>query len=452
MLKKNDIIPLEITTLSNDGNGIGRYNDMVVFLPYSCPGDKLNVKITKVKSDYAYGIINKIVVASTDRIESDCRSFGRCGGCSFRHISYPAELSFKRQYVNETLKRIGKIDCLISSVTASSENHYRNKLQLPVFSHEGRLETGFYAKRSHRIIHFSDYCLLDSPRMHEIAVYCCSLLTNYRLSSYDETTGKGLVRHIIIRQSHSTTRIMLILVLNGDGFAQQSEFVERITEEFLDIETIVINSNTSNTNVILGDNMKTIYGNGYLFDSILDITLRLSPSSFLQINHDICEQLYQKVAEYVSPHKEMVLLDLFCGIGSIGLTLAKQIKKVIGIEANDKAVSDASFNARYNEITNATYIAADVKMISSIEAISAQPIDVVVVDPPRKGCGQQTIEAIIDISPRKIVYVSCNPATLGTDCLRLNQMGYELRDISLFDMFPRTPHTETVVLLERTNN
>ena len=448
MIKKNDLYTLTIESVSNEGNGIGHLEGMVVFVPYTAVGDIVKVKIIKIKKDYLYARVEGIIVASKTRIKTDCPSYGQCGGCNFRHITYEEELRLKQEYVTSVLKRIGNIVCEVKPIVASPyDNHYRNKVQLPVFNNDDSLSTGFFAKRSHRVVPFMDYCLIDPQSIHEIAYYCCQLLSQFGIDSYNEIDRSGLLRHIVIRQSSQDDRIMLILVLNGKGFKHEDIFCDKLTEEYKSIESIIINENSKNTNVILGSNFRTIYGSGYLRDSISGIKLRISPNSFLQINHDVCEKLYEKIREYINADKETILLDLFCGIGSIGLALARDVKEVIGVEINAMAIEDARYNASLNGITNVSFICQDAKEATEGLIVENTKIDVVVVDPPRKGCDQNTLKSIVTIAPNRIIMVSCNPATLARDVSILRESGYQIEEVSILDMFPRTVHTESVALL-----
>ena len=452
MLNKNDIITLRIDSVSNDGNGVGRSENMVIFVPCAAPGDLLEVRIIKQKKDYAFGRIEAVIEAASCRTDAACSSFGRCGGCSFRHITYPAELEIKHDYVTGTLRRIGGIDCDIDPVIPSIPDiRYRNKVQLPVFSTDGVLSTGFYAKRSHRIVPFDDGCLQDPPIMHEIASYTSTLLTGYGVTAYDEVTQRGLLRHLILRQSSLDSSIMLILVLNGNRFEGEEGFAEAITRKYPCIESIVVNTNRENTNVIAGRSNRVIYGQGYLSDLLAGISLRISPNSFLQINHYIAQKLYAKVKEYLEPDRNMTVLDLYCGIGSIGLSVAADVNRVIGVEINKAAVADALFNAALNGLSNTEYIAGDAENELKKIIDRGTVVDTVIVDPPRKGCDAAVIDSITALDPKKIIMVSCDPATLARDLLYLQKKGYVSAGITVFDMFPRTVHTESAALMIKKN-
>ena len=452
MLLKNQTIQLQIETVSLDGNGIGRYNDMVVFVPYSAAGDLLIVKIVKIKKSYAFGIIVDILFPSPSRISNTgCSSFKKCGGCTFRHIKYEEELRLKRNYLIDCLKRIGKTECEVLSIIPSpKENNYRNKTQLPVVSVNNSLQVGFYAQRSHRIIPFENGCCLQSEGMDFIADSCCELLDENNISAYDETSNTGTIRHIVIRKSSLDGSMMLGLVVNGSQIEHEQEFCKRITDRCPMVNTIVINENTKNSNVILGDKTRAIYKDGYIVDSLSGILFRLSLDSFFQINNGSAELLYKVIAEYANAEKNETLIDMYCGVGSIGLFMAKNYKNIIGIEINKNAVLDAVYNAALNNISNATFINADVKKACENLSLAGIHADTVVIDPPRKGCDPKTLNSIVNLSPNKIIVVSCNPATLARDLLFLNENGYLTEKVTPVDMFPRTSHVESVALVTKT--
>lgn len=446
-MQKNDEIILDITDVTNEGSGVGRYNGMAVFVPLTAIGDSVKVKLLKVKKNYAFGKVLEILTPSRDRITPDCPVFNRCGGCVFRHISYEAELRIKENKVYEAIKRIGGIDLAPQPIIFNeSFNHYRNKAQLPV-AIGGK--AGFYAFHSHRIIPI-DSCKLQPTEFKSIITVCENWIAENNLSIYNEESGKGLIRHIYLRKAEKTNEIMVVLVINGDSLP----FYENLVSSFNallgnSLKSVQININKANTNVILGDECKVIYGKPHITDILCDIKVRLSPLSFYQVNRSMAERLYKKAAEYADLDGKN-LLDLYCGAGTIGLSMANTAKSVIGVEIIPEAIKDAEYNAQINGIGNARFICGDAaeaaKMLSK-EKIKA---DVVIVDPPRKGCSEELIKTIANsFSPERVVYVSCDPATLARDIKIFDELGYHLKEYTPCDLFPRTSHVETVALLSR---
>lgn len=440
-MKKNDIIKLDIDAMSSLGSGIGRYEGLAVFVPLSAVGDSLSVKVLKVKSNCAFGKIEEILTPSATRCEPDCAVFSKCGGCVYRHISYEEELKFKEKSVEDAVKRIGKVDLDAQPIVFGKENGYRNKAQYPVAQNGS---VGFFANHSHRIIPNST-CALQPDVFSKI----CEIFTFWMSTSgntvYSEETGKGLVRHLYIRRAEVTGEIMVCLVINGDKVNAAKRLVEDLREELGDaLKSVVLNINKSKTNVILSDKCQNLYGDGYIYDILCGVKVRLNPLSFYQVNHDMAEKLYNKAAQYAECEGKTVL-DLYCGAGTIGLSMAKSAKKIIGAEIIPEAVEDAKFNAANNNITNAEFICADAKDAARQLADKKLKPDVVIVDPPRKGCSEELLHTISnDFSPERLVYVSCDPATLARDISILTGLGYELVEYTPFDLFPRTSHCETV--------
>lgn len=444
-MKKNDIIKLDIDAMSSLGSGIGRYEGLAVFVPLSAVGDELRVKILKVKSNCAFGKIEEILVPSKVRCESDCVVFLKCGGCVYRHISYEEELKIKKQSVEDAIKRIGKVDLAAQPIVSNGKSYgYRNKAQYPV-AENGNL--GFFANHSHRIIE-NDFCPLQPKEFSDI----CEIFKNWVKSSnnsvYSEETGRGLLRHLYIRKGEITGDIMICLVINGNFINSPETLIEAIKARFGEsFKTLVLNINKEKTNVILSDKCVNLYGDGYIYDILCGVKVRLNPLSFYQVNHDMAELLYNKAADYADV-KDKTVLDLYCGAGTIGLSMAKDAKKIIGVEIIPEAVEDAEFNAVNNKITNARFICSDASDAAKTLAKEKIKPDVIVVDPPRKGCSEALLNTIAkDFSPDRLVYVSCDPATLARDINVLNGLGYALKEYTPFDLFPRTSHVETVALL-----
>ena len=450
VIKKNDDIFLAVTALTSQGSGLGRYKDMAVFVEGTAPGDEIEAHIIKVKSSYAVGKIKKIIKPAPCRVESDCAYDSRCGGCAYRHISYETELEIKRQSVEDALRRIGGLDIGVEEILSiDTPEHYRNKAQIPVgISEEGELLTGFYSKRTHRIINSTD-CCLQRKDFHALLTAVRQYILENPVTIYDEGTGKGLLRHIYLRQARATGETMVCLVINGDTVPRKERLIEKLLETELNIKSVVLNINKKDTNVVLGDECITIYGSDYIEDILCGLRFRISPLSFYQVNPEGTELLYGKAKEYAALTGEETLLDLYCGTGTIGLTMADKVKKLIGVEIIPQAIENAKENARLNGIENARFVCDDATgMAKTLYDEGIRP-DVVILDPPRKGCTAEVIETVAKMSPDRVVYVSCDPATLARDLAVFERLGYETVKATAVDMFPRTTHVETVCLLSR---
>ncbi len=447
-LVKNQIIDIRISDMSTDGNGIGKYENIAIFTPQTAIGDFVRVKILKVKKSYAYAKVEKILEPSACRITPDCDVFSKCGGCVFRHISYCSECQIKQERVKQVLCRIGKQDSpnIMPIISAVNTNEYRNKAQLPI-AQSG--EAGFFAVHSHRVIPIFD-CKIQPQIFNKISSAFSEWIKSHHISVYDETLHKGMVRHLYLRIAKKTNELMVVIVTNGYNLEHTDALIQTLKDILPDTKfTLVQNINTADTNVILSDKCKTIYGNGYITDILCDVKFRISPLSFYQVNRDMAEILYKKAQEYANP-KDCTVLDLYCGAGTIGLSMASKAKKIIGVEIIPDAVIDAEYNAKINNITNAEFICADAaKAAIKLTEQNVKP-DVVIIDPPRKGCSEELLNTIAnDFNPKRLVYVSCDPATLARDIKILNDLGFMLIEATPVDLFPRTAHVETVALLRR---
>ncbi len=454
-LEKNQEFEIEIEDYGNDGEGIGHYEGMAVFVKDAAKGDRALVRITKVKKSYAYAHLVKVLEPSEDRSEPPCPHAKVCGGCSLMHIGYDRQLAWKQEKVAQALKRIGGIEDpmgIMEPIVACDGGglHYRNKAQFPVgCDRDGNIIIGFYAGHSHRIVD-TDSCLLQPERFDEIIGACRAFFVEHRIKPYDEEKGSGLVRHIVIREGRSTGQIMVTFVLNGDGFGEHEQALVHEMRKISGIRSIIINTNKKMTNRILGFTNRVLWGNDVIEDTIGDIRFAIGPMSFYQVNPSQTKRMYEKALEYAALSGGETVWDLYCGIGTISLFLAKQAGKVFGVEIIEEAIEDARRNAKLNGITNAEFYAGRSEDIlpekHKKEGVSA---DVIVVDPPRKGCDASLLETILSIAPKRVVYVSCDPTTLARDVAILTKGGYVLQKACVFDNFSQSTHVETVVCLDK---
>ncbi|MCL2487986.1 MAG: 23S rRNA (uracil(1939)-C(5))-methyltransferase RlmD [Oscillospiraceae bacterium] len=481
-LVKNQQIPLTVTGMSAEGAGIGRIGDhrflcgenndpenfiacdntvsgMVVFVPGTAVGDRISCHILRVEKSHAYGKIAELLEPSADRLPDEaigCDVFGKCGGCVFRHVTYEAELRYKQQRVADALTRIGGLDVsgLIQPIVGSSQaDGYRNKAMYPVRAGKYRLMAGFFAPNSHRLIE-QHHCALQPPEFGDIVGAIVKWGKLAGVTGYDEETQTGLLRHIYLRRASTGGDgkyggIMVCLVCTSGKLPQTKLLIELLTARVPAVCSVRVNINRADTNVVLGDSGFLLWGEEALTDELCGLRFRLSPDSFYQVNHGQAERLYRLTGEAAQLKKTDTLLDLYCGTGTIGLSLAGQVKRLIGVESVPAAVEDARKNAVNNNIDNARFICADAaEAAKQLPAEGIRP-DVVIVDPPRKGCSPETLEAVAAMAPRRLVYVSCNPATLARDVALIRPHGYTVIQVTPVDMFPRTAHVECVAGLQR---
>ena len=449
MLEKNKEYIVDILDNGFEGEGIAKIDGFTIFIPNAIKGEKIRILIVKVLSSYAYGKILEIIEKSEYRIKEDCNTYKRCGGCNLRHIEYKETLRMKQNavqnLVNKTLKE--KIE-VKPTLGMDTPYFYRNKLQYPVGMNKlGEPIVGVFANRSHEIIPI-ETCNIQDEESTKIAKYIAMLIKKYKLTVYDENSGKGLFRHIVIKKGFKTNEIMVVLVINSEVIPSANEIVEELVSKFSNIKTVVINVNMKNTNVILGTENKVIYGNGYIEDILGDFKFKISPLSFYQVNPVQAERLYNIALENTGITKNDIVFDLYCGIGTISIFASKYAKKVYGIEIVKQAIEDANENAKINNVKNTHFIAGDTENLLTdlIENKKIIP-DVVIVDPPRRGLDETTINNILKIHPKRVTYISCNPATLVRD-LALLEEKYKVQIIQPVDMFPWTSHCEVVAILE----
>lgn len=446
-MKKNDIIELQITDVTNEGNGVGRHDAMAVFVPFTAPGDIIDCRIAKMQSSYAFGIIEGIKSASPQRVENDCAAFPMCGGCSLRHMSYESECAVKQKWVADNMRRIGKTGAEILPIIPSpSSVRYRNKAIYPISIKDGRPVAGFYGKRSHRVIPHED-CLLQPELFSSILSAVLSFIERNNISVYDEESHKGLVRSLFLRIGEETGEVMLCLVINGSVMPKSADFTDEMIKLFPQIKTVLLNENTRITNVVLGYKNRILFGGGTISDKLCGLNYTLSPQSFYQVNHSATELLYGEVGKLCDLKGDETVIDLYCGVGTIGLSLSAMAKRVIGVEIVPEAVKNARDNASANGITNAEFIEGDAAVAAKMLAEQDIKPDVVIVDPPRKGLEPELIDTIVKMGARRVVMVSCNSATAARDIQLFEKLGYEAVSVRPVDMFPRSAHVESVILL-----
>ena len=449
-LKKNDIRESEIIDYTVEGSGVCRIDGRAVFVPNTAVGDRLRVRILKATKKAVYGKAEEILVPSDDRITPDCDVFMKCGGCCFRHISYASELEFKQKRVYDALTRIGGIDgSLIQKIKGSdSAEHYRNKAQLPVTrDRDGRIRVGFFAAASHRVIPL-DRCMLHAEPFDRAIEIFLNWANKYNIEPYDEKTHSGVLRHLYLRFAEKTGELMVCVIINAKNLPYSNELVEMM-RKLPELKTVVLNINTEKTNVITGKKCIDLYGDGYITDELCGLRFRISPLSFYQVNRTQAERLYGIARELADLKENETLLDLYCGTGTIGLSMAKNAKHLIGAEIIEQAVKDARINAGANGIENAEFICADSGKAAQMLRDRNEKPDCIIVDPPRKGCSEEVIRTIADMGPTRVVYVSCDPATLARDIKLFAETGYKVQTAVPVDMFPRTAHVETVCLLSK---
>ncbi len=459
-LAKNQLVELTIIGVTGEGSGVARYVDadapatgFVVFVPYTAVGDTILCRIVKVQKTHAFGRIEELVIPSPDRCAStDCAVFGRCGGCVWRHVTYAAECRYKWQWVKDTLARVGGLTIEpLPLVASESAAHYRNKAQFPVAAGEDGPLMGFFAPRSHRIVACRD-CALQPTGFAAVLDAVDAWMRQYGVPAYDEATHKGLVRHVYIRQGAVSGQMMVCLVCTSGRIPAVPALIACVRAAAPTLTSLVVNINPSRTNVILGDGGYTLWGENSIEDTLCGLRFRLSPHSFYQVNHAQTERLYALVAEAAGLTGAETLLDLYCGTGTIGLSMASRAGQVIGVEVVPAAVEDARRNAQVNGITNARFICADAAEAAKQLADEGVPPDVVVLDPPRKGCDVALIDTVAQMNPSRVVYVSCDPATLARDLRLFAERGYMAESVQPVDMFPRTAHCECACLLKKQIN
>ncbi|MCI8344690.1 MAG: 23S rRNA (uracil(1939)-C(5))-methyltransferase RlmD [Clostridia bacterium] len=447
-IKKNEEYIVDIIDNGMEGEGIAKIDDLVIFIPGAIKKEKIKILIVKVLKTHAYGKIIEIIKKSPYRVEEDCTTYKRCGGCKLRHIDYEETLNIKQQNVQNLVNKAFKGNQIKVQKTIGMGNpyHYRNKAQYPVgVDKDGKAQIGVFAERSHKIIPMQK-CFIQNEIAEKIAFAVYKFINQKGIEAYNEKEQKGILRHIIIKVGIRTHEVMCILVVNNKKIPYESQLVDMLAKEY-NVKTIVKNINDKNTNVILGNQNIILHGDGYIYDILGDYTFKISPMSFYQVNPVQAEVLYNIAIEMAKLNKEDILFDLYCGIGTIGIFSAQYVKKVYGIEIVEDAIKDAKENAKINNIENIHFYAGDVERIFSnfIEKKQVYP-DVIIVDPPRRGLDENTISNILAVQPKKVVYISCNPSTMVRD-MKLLEESYSVKEIQPVDMFPFTSHVECCSVL-----
>ncbi len=456
-LQKNDELNIEIDDIGTEGEGIAHLNGYALFIKDTLPGDYIRAKIIKTKKSYGYARMIEIIKPSTDRVEPKCPVARTCGGCQIQHLSYKKQLAFKQNKIKNCLTRIGKfpesqIDAIMEPVMGMEEPYYyRNKAQFPIGKDKnGNLVAGFYVSRTHSIIHMPG-CMIQAKVNEQILEVILDFMKKYNVEPYNEVAHKGLVRHVLTRVGYVTGELMVCLVINGTTLPHADKLIAELVK-IEGMKSISININKERTNVILGNKVKTLWGEDYIVDYIDDVKYQISPLSFYQVNPIQTKKLYETALSFAGLTGNEVVWDLYCGIGTISLFLAKQAKMVYGVEIVPEAIDDANQNKKLNGISNVEFFtgaAEEILPVKYKESNGAMTADVIVVDPPRKGCEQTLLDTILNMVPKKVVYVSCDPATLARDLKILCEGGYELKKVRGCDMFGHSGHVETVCLLSR---
>lgn len=448
-MNKNERIIVTIEDLTHDGNGVAKVEGYPLFVSGALPQERVQIHVLKTLKKYGFAKVVEIIEPSPQRVEAPCEYFKQCGGCQLQHLSYEGQLAWKRSMVENVMKRIGKIDVPVHAVKGMSEPwHYRNKAQIPFAAQNGELVAGFYRPQSHDIVDMNA-CLIQSNEADSVLNTLKQQLQKLGISAYNEQTGRGLLRHIVVRNGKATNEAMVVLVTNERKLPQQAQIIASIQQAIPNVASIVQNINTKKTNVIFGNETLTLWGKDTIEDSIGDVRFSISARSFYQVNPTQTEVLYKQALDYAQLTGTENVIDAYCGIGSISLFLAQQAKLVMGVEIVPQAIEDAKENAKLNGITNAIFEAGAAEDVIPRWYKEGKQADVLVVDPPRKGCDDKLLQTILQQKPQRIVYVSCNPATLARDLRTLEDGDYKTIEVQPVDMFPHSTHVECVALLQR---
>ena len=447
MLKENGVYTVVIEDLTHQGEGVGKVEGFPLFIPGTVPGDTVKVQVRKLRKNFGLAELLQILEPSPDRVNAVCEHHNLCGGCQTLTLRYDVQLAFKEKQVKDALKRIGKIDTEVKPVLGMENPlRYRNKAQFPVgYSHEN-LSIGFYQRGTHEIVDMED-CSIQHPFNKEVIRVLKSYAEESNVSIYDEKTGKGLLRHLVTKIGFQSGEQMIILVINGHRLPEEALLIHKMTQEFPKLKSLVLNKNQRKTNVIMGPENRILHGQDHIVDTLCGLEFQISPHAFFQVNPVQTEVLYNQVLQLADLQGHETVFDVYCGIGTISLLLARKAGNVIGIENVEAAVQDARINAKRNSITNLEFHAANAEAIMPELASRNHMPEIIVVDPPRKGCDEKVLEAMASLNPSKIIYVSCNPATLARDLNYLESKGYQTMTVQPVDLFANTIHVESIALV-----
>lgn len=447
-VSKNEYYTKTVTDYTHEGMGVIKVDYYPIFVPDVLMGEEVEIKVIKANKKFGFGKLVNVIEPAKNRIEPPCPYYFQCGGCQIQTLDYAEQLSFKKGTMDKSINRMAKLDRPVNdTIGMETGMYYRNKSQIPVKFNDGKVEMGFYKPRSHDIVDI-DHCLIQKQIHNDLMVFIKELLNKEKVSVYDEAMHQGLLRHVIIRSNNDDSEVQVVFVTNGKKNIF-GDINKAIIETFPMVTSILQNINPEKTNVIFGSKTNNLYGNEYITDTLLGRKFRIKAKSFYQVNHEQTEKLYRKALEAADLKGDETIIDTYCGIGTIGLCASDQAEKIIGIEVVGSAVEDAKENARLNGVENAEYhLGKSEEVMKKLVSKGVKP-DVVFVDPPRKGCHPEFLEALVEVKPQKIIYVSCNPSTLQRDLKYLNEQGYDVSPVTPVDMFPQTNHVEGVVALER---
>lgn len=449
IVNKNDRLNVFVEDLTHDGSGVAKIDGYPLFIPGALPGEEVEIQVGKTLKNYGFARLLNVIKESPDRVKPPCHVFPECGGCQLQHLSYEGQLKQKQKTVRDVIDRIGKLPHVPVHPVKGMENpwRYRNKSQIPFSERDGKVVSGFYKSRTHHIVD-TDVCIIQSEEADEIMSTLKHEMHAIGIEAYDERTNRGMLRHLIVRKGRATGELMVVLVTRKKKFPQKDAAIELIKKVAPDVTSIMQNVNSQNTNVIFGDETILLYGKPVIVDSIAGVDFEISARSFYQVNPEQTEVLYGQALEYAQLTGDESVIDAYCGIGTISLFLAQKTKEVYGVEIVPQAIEDAKRNAELNGITNAYFEAGAAEVVIPKWYAEGKRFDVLVVDPPRKGCDEELLKTILEYKPKRVVYVSCNPGTLARDLRILEDGGYRTQEVQPVDMFPQSSHVECVAWLE----
>ncbi|MCE7792753.1 23S rRNA (uracil(1939)-C(5))-methyltransferase RlmD [Salipaludibacillus sp. CUR1] len=443
-VKKNEMVQVTFEDITHDGSGVAKVDGYPLFVKRALPGETADVKVINVKKNYGFGRLMELKETSPERVEPPCPIFKQCGGCQLQHLSYEGQLEYKQKQVKDVLERIGGLNVPVHPTLGMEDPwRYRNKSQVPVGERNGELVAGFFAERSHTIVDMES-CVIQREDNDRVVQLVKKLAKQYGIRGYDDRIHKGTLRHVVVRHAKHTGQLMVVLVTKGKELPNKKNLIEALKDELPNVTSIVQNINPKRTNVIFGDKTEVLWGEEVIYDYIGEIKFAISARSFYQVNPDQTKVLYDKALEYAQLTGKETVIDAYCGIGTISLFLAQNAKQVYGVEVVPEAVADAKRNAKLNHIDNAEFVVGEAESVMPWWQAQGLHPDVIVVDPPRKGCDEALLESMTAMKPERIVYVSCNPATLARDLKYLEGKGYATQEVQPVDMFPQTGHVECV--------